>query len=371
MEKTDHTILIVDDHLTNRLKLSMAVNTLGYSTATANDGVQALEMLRSPVKYDLVLLDILMPGMDGHEVLASMKADESLRDIPVIVISAIEEMDSIVIAIERGAEDYLAKNFKQALLRARISACLEKKQLRDAVVQQRDFISEIFGKYVPESIARAVVEQKGALAPVRTVATILYTDIAGFTNAAESMTPDNVFGMLNEYFPAVIEPIHHYGGVINQFQGDAMLVTFNIPAADDSHADNALRAAQSIQSITRSQTFAGITLRTRIGINTGEVIAGNVGSGERINYTVHGDAVNLAARLEQLNKQYGTDVLVSDSTVNALHDRYELSPIGEVDIRGKNKSVAIHQLLHSATFSSATEAKSKNFVKMIDNVNAD
>ena len=162
------------------------------------------------------------------------------------------------------------------------------------------------------------MEQNGALAPIRTVATILYTDIAGFTMAAESMSPDAVFGMLNEYFPAVIEPIHQHGGVINQFQGDAMLVTFNIPVADNRHADNALRAARAIQTITHERTFAGISLNTRIGINSGEVIAGNVGSGERINYTVHGDAVNLAARLEQLNKQFGTDVLVSESTVDLL-----------------------------------------------------
>ena len=354
MEAGESTILIVDDQLTNRLKLSLAVRNLGHAAETANNGAEALEMLRSRVGYDLVLLDILMPGMNGHEVLSKMKADETLRDIPVIVISALDEMDSIVKSIELGAEDYLAKDFKKALLRARISACLEKKQLRDAVVQQRDFISEIFGRYVPESIARAVVEQKGTLAPVRTVATILYTDIAGFTTAAESLSPDAVFGMLNDYFPAVIEPIHKYGGVINQFQGDAMLVTFNIPVADHRHADNALLAARAIQSITREQTFAGISLKTRIGINSGEVIAGNVGSGERINYTVHGDAVNLAARLEQLNKQYGTDVLVSESTVELLHDQYNFSPIGEVDIRGKRKSVLIHQLMPLANDVTAT-----------------
>jgi len=239
MDASESTILIVDDQPTNRRKLSLAVKHLGYAADTANNGAEALQLLRSKVKYDLVLLDIMMPAMDGHEVLSRMKADETLRDIPVIVISALEEMDSIVTSIELGAEDYLAKDFKKALLRARISASLEKKQLRDAVVQQRDFINDMFGRYVPESVVRAVVEQKGTLAPVRTIATILYTDIAGFTMAVESMTPDRVFGMLNEYFSAVVEPIHHYGGVINQFQGDAILVTFNIPVANDRHADNA------------------------------------------------------------------------------------------------------------------------------------
>ena len=349
------TILIVDDHPTNRLKLSMAVKHLGYTTQTANDGAQALEKLRAPGGCDLVLLDILMPEMDGHEVLAQMKADTSLRDIPVIVISSVDEMDSVITSIENGAQDYLPKDFEPALLKARISASLEKKQLRDAVDQQLDFISDIFGKYVPESVARAVVEQKGALAPVRTLATILYTDIAGFTSAAESMSPETVFGMLNEYFPAVIKPIQEYGGVVNQFQGDAMLVTFNIPVADENHANNALRAAQAIQAITHQQKFSGMSLRTRIGINSGEVIAGNVGSGDRFNYTVHGDAVNLAARLEQLNKSYDTEILVSDNTVKLLSERFDLEPIGETAIRGKQNPVAIHQLLTSINKINAPE----------------
>ena len=348
------TILVVDDQLTNRLKMSMAVKNLGYRAETANDGAEALLKLRSDTDFDLVLLDILMPEMDGHKVLASMKADDTLRDIPVIVISSLDEMESVITSIERGAEDYLPKNFEPALLKARISASIEKKQLRDAVVKQLDFISDIFGKYVPESVARAVVEQRGALAPVRTTATILYTDIAGFTTAAESMNPDKVFSMLNEYFPAVIEPIKKFGGVVNQFQGDAMLVTFNIPLADENHADNALRAAAAIRQITRERKFSDIVLKTRIGVNTGEVMAGNVGSGDRFNYTVHGDAVNLAARLEQLNKKFNTEILVSDSTVTLLKDSYNLSPIGQTDIRGKRSSALVHEL-RSAEFDTALE----------------
>lgn len=337
-------ILIVDDQSTNRLKLSMAIKHLGYHADTANDGMQALEKLRSTQSFDLVLLDIVMPTMDGHQVLAEMKKDESLRTVPVVVISSLDEMDSVVTAIELGAEDYLPKDFEPSLLRARIAACLEKKQLRDAVFKQLEFIRSIFGKYVPESVAQQIVEQEGTLKPERKTATILYTDIAGFTAAAEKMSPEQVFRTLNEYFPAVIEPIALLGGVVNQFQGDAMLITFNMPVADSSHADNAVKAAMDIVRITRKQRFAGVALQTRIGINTGDVIAGNVGSGERFNYTVHGDAVNLAARLEQLNKQYGTSVLVGKGTVDLMKEPVNLSPIGETHIRGKEKSVTVYML---------------------------
>ena len=344
MTNTASHILVVDDHATNRLKMSMAVKHIGHTTDTANDGLQALEKLRSTDTFDLVLLDIVMPNMDGHQVLAEMKADELLRNTPVVVISSLDEMDSIVTAIELGAEDYLPKDFEPSLLRARISACLEKKHLQDAVFNQLEFIRSIFGKYVPESVARQIVEQKGSLKPERRTATILYTDIAGFTATAETMRPEQVFETLNEYFPAVIEPIARLGGVVNQFQGDAMLVTFNVPVEDASHADNAVKAAMDIIRVTRERQFAGVPLKTRIGINTGEVIAGNVGSGERFNYTVHGDAVNLAARLEQLNKQHGTSILIGEGTVARLNTPVALAPIGNTTIRGKEKSLSVYAL---------------------------
>jgi class 3 adenylate cyclase len=207
-------------------------------------------------------------------------------------------------------------------------------------------IREVFGKYVPEDVAEAIVEGKGSLEPIQTTATVLYTDLEAFTSIVEDMPPEKVVQMLNEYFPAVIEPIKRHGGVVNQFQGDAMLVTFNVPVEDPAHADQAVAAAREILDVVTGRSFAGIPLRTRIGINTGTVIAGNVGSGDRINYTVHGDAVNLAARLEQLNKDYGTLVLVSGNTVSLLKDSYQLESIGEVTIRGKQKMVELFQLVN-------------------------
>lgn len=322
----------------------MAVKHLGHDVVLVENGVQALDTLRAD-RFDLVLLDILMPQMDGYDVLAEMKDDPSLRDIPVIVISALEELQSVVTCIERGAEDYLPKDFDPVLLRARINACLEKKRLRDAVLKQLDFIRDMFGKYVPETVATAIMDTGGSIRPNRTQATVLFTDIAGFTGIVEKMSPEQAFEMLNEYFPAVIEPISHYGGVVNQFQGDAMLVTFNVPMNDPAHADNAVNAALAILKVTETKTFAGMKLQTRIGINSGEVIAGNVGSGKRFNYTVHGDSVNLAARLEQLNKHYGTRALVSGNTAHRLVGDYALNLLGDVTIRGTETSVQVNELI--------------------------
>ena len=329
-------VLVVDDDALNRLQLLQGLKQQGYSTAAAEDGEQALEIL-AEVSFDLVILDILMPNLDGFGVLRRMKDDGSLRDIPVIVISALDEMDSVVKCIRMGAEDHLSKPFDPTLLEARVGACLEKKRMRETIVRT-------LGKYVPESVAASIIRDEGTLEPTRTTATVLFSDIENFTSIAESMPPEQVFQMLNEYFPAVVKPIIDHGGVVNQFQGDAMLVTFNVPVEDPLHADNAVKSAAAIQVVVAQNTFAGITLRTRVGINTGEVIAGNVGAGSRYNYTVHGDAVNSAARLEQLNKEHGTHTIISESTTELLQSEYPIEAIGEVPIRGKRESLRIFRL---------------------------
>ncbi|MFQ5937856.1 MAG: adenylate/guanylate cyclase domain-containing protein [Acidiferrobacterales bacterium] len=340
----DELVLVVDDNENNRYTLTRRLQRIGFENVmSAEDGRQALDLIGKH-RFDLVFLDIMMPEVDGYTVLEQLRAEGQLANLPVIVISALDEIDSVVRCIELGAEDYLPKPFNPTLLKARVNATLEKKRLRDEVTQQLAIIRDVFGKYVPESVAEAIVAGAGSLKPTQTTATILYSDIESFTTIAESMPPEQVVQMLNEYFPAVIEPIKRHGGVVNQFQGDAMLVTFNVPVEDPQHADKAVTVAGEMQRAVQGQTFAGVTLGTRIGINTGPVIAGNVGSGDRINYTVHGDAVNLAARLEQLNKEHGTRVLVSGTTVSLLNSNHPLEPIGEVEIRGKHEPVQIFKL---------------------------
>lgn len=344
MSTDDAAILVVDDNENNRYTLVRRLNREGYTNVdTANDGRAALSAIAER-KFDLVLLDIMMPELNGYEVLEQLREQDMLQDLPVIVISAIDELDSVVKCIELGAEDYLAKPFNPVLLKARISAVLEKKRLRDEMLRQLALIRSVFGKYVPEQVASAVLAGEGHLEPAHAEATILYTDIEGFTSIAESMSPEHVVAMLNDYFPTVIEPIQQVGGVVNQFQGDAMLVTFNVPVADPAHAEHAIEAAIAIQLALKGRLFEGVALNTRIGINTGQVIAGNVGSGDRLNYTVHGDAVNLAARLEQLNKEYGSRILVSEFTHDLVAGRFDMHAVGSVQVRGKSQPVRVFQV---------------------------
>jgi class 3 adenylate cyclase/putative methionine-R-sulfoxide reductase with GAF domain len=268
-----------------------------------------------------------------------------MRCIVAVPMLRIDNPIGVIVVWRSTAESFNDKQIELLKTFANLTMlAIEEARLFREANRQLAVIREVFGKYVPESVVEAIVSGKGHLKPTQTTATVLYSDLEAFTSIVEDMSPIQVVQMLNEYFPAVIEPINRHGGVVNQFQGDAMLVTFNIPVEDPHHADEAVKTACEIQEVVKNRTFAGVSLCTRIGINTGTVIAGNVGSGDRVNYTVHGDAVNLAARLEQLNKDHGTLVLVSGSTVSLLTDNYPLESVGEVMIRGKHESVELFKL---------------------------
>ncbi len=201
-----------------------------------------------------------------------------------------------------------------------------------------------FQRYLPMDLVRTLISKGIESKPEARVATILFADIEGFTELVEKLSPERTVAMLNEYFSAVTKPIEKYGGVITQFQGDAILAVFNVPTDDPDHGGHAVRAALEIHNAVKAQKFADITLRNRVGINTGEVIAGSVGSENRVNYTVHGDAVNLAARLEALNKEYGTRVLMSQATADIIGDEFPYERIGEIEIRGKRAVVTVYKL---------------------------
>lgn len=201
-----------------------------------------------------------------------------------------------------------------------------------------------FHRYLPVDLVRTLIIKGIESKPETRTATILFTDIEDFTSLVEHSSPEGIVAMLNEYFSAVTLPIEKYDGVITQFQGDAILAVFNVPTNDPDHAVHAVRASLEINRIVATRSFAGVTLRNRIGINTGLVVAGSVGSKNRANYTVHGDAVNIAARLETLNKQYGTRVLASHATMELADSDIPHEQIGKIDIRGKRNTVNVYKL---------------------------
>lgn len=210
-------------------------------------------------------------------------------------------------------------------------------------LRERDMIREVFGRYVPESVAASLLQDGGQLPAVSGTATILFSDLEGFTRLTEDVGPERIVSILNAYFSDVVDVLERHSGVVTQFQGDAVLATFNVPIQSDDHADKALCAALEIQELLENKTYDGVKLCSRIGINTGNVVAGAVGAEGRLNYTVHGDAVNLAARIESLNKQYKTKVLVSEQTQKRV-TICGFEEIGRVEVRGRESDVRLFVL---------------------------
>ncbi|MCZ6470114.1 MAG: adenylate/guanylate cyclase domain-containing protein, partial [Gammaproteobacteria bacterium] len=179
--------------------------------------------------------------------------------------------------------------------------------------------------------------------PQQVDATILFCDIESFTQLTESLGPVKMVDVLNTFFSAMVAILKQHDGVVTQFQGDAILATFNVPITNPDHAANAIHAAEEMLSCVASTKFSGEALNVRIGINTGSIVAGAIGAEGRLSYTVHGDAVNLAARLESLNKEYGTRLLVSENTMKLTRE-LQFNQVGESAVRGQTQSILIYTL---------------------------
>ena len=208
-------------------------------------------------------------------------------------------------------------------------------------LKESALIRETLGRFVPTDVAKTLLTEGGELAPEQSEATVLFCDLQGFTALTETLGPAGIVELLNEYFETMVEILERHRGVVTQFQGDAILATFNVPVPDPAHAANALRAAMEMQSAVRNTTFVGQRVGSRVGISTGQLVAGAVGAKGRLSYTVHGDAVNLAARLEALNKALGTSILVSEATAVQV-EGFDLKPMGEVAVRGQTGAVAVY-----------------------------
>ena len=202
-------------------------------------------------------------------------------------------------------------------------------------LRERQLIRRTLGRYVPEEVAHALLSAGGRIEPTEVRASVLFCDLVGFTSLTETLGPTGIVDVLNEWFSRMTEILERRGGTVIQFQGDAILATFNVPVADPGHARNAVRAALEMRAATRLLTTGGRTLQCRIGIGTGPVVAGAVGAAGRLSYTVYGDAVNLAARLESLNREHGTAVLLCGETAAEAAD-LPIEPAGTVTVRGQS-----------------------------------
>ncbi len=341
-------ILIVDDDPLNRALLEKSLSNDGHRTSAVDNGFAAFDAIGAE-RPDVVLLDVEMPGLDGIEVLERLKADAGLRDIPVIMISGIEDTEAIVRCIEAGAEDLLPKPFDPVILRARVEAGLNRTRLREL---EQERMRNVFTRFLPEPIAAEMLARSDGVAAIRAVrlwATVMFVDLRGFTTFAESQPVERVIGVLGRYQETMGGAVLDHGGTVVDYLGDGLMAVFGAPIEGVDHADRAVAAAREMTT-TRLADFNGWLeaegiadgFRMGIGLNSGRVMSGTLGSERRIDYAVIGDTVNTAARIEQLTKQTGHAVLIADQTrTNMTAATEDLVFVDEFEMRGKQSRIKL------------------------------
>ena len=331
-------LLIADDNKVNRLLLARSVELHGHRVATAENGRVALELLRRE-PFDLMLLDIEMPEMDGFQVMEQLAADPQLRDLPVIVTSSLEGIAHVVRCIELGADDYLHKPVNQVLLKARIDSSLEKKRLRD---QQQELVK----RFATSAVAADLQQSGFALGGRRLHGTVMFCDIRGFTSLVESQPPEETIELLNAYYALMFDAISAQSGVVNQMIGDGLMAIFGAPLPVPEPALAAVRAAldmiEMIELLNAERAAQDKPpIAVGIGIASGEMIAGYTGTQTRATYTCIGDTVNLAARLEAHTKIAERAILIDADTHSALATRLPTYALGPVGFKGKAHPVEV------------------------------
>lgn len=343
---TAGTVLVVDDSRMHRLTLARLLEQLGHDVVEAADGRDALERLRNGSPVDIVLLDLVMPILDGFETLAAIRADRALAAIPVIVVSGLDDLDGIVRCIRMGAVDYLQRPIKPAILEARVGACLADKRLRDenarlldTVRQQREELSRFVSPQVAALIGTPEGEQ--LLAGHRRAVTAVFADLRGYTAFAESAEPEELLDVLREYHAAMGMRIVEHGGTLEHFAGDGLHVWFNDPVEQPDHPLRAVRMAlamrDDVAALAAGWARRGYELGFGVGIATGFATAGRIGYEGRYDYAAIGNAVVMAARLSGQAK--GGQVLASQRTFAAVEEAVEAEAVEGLQLKGMSHPV--------------------------------
>ncbi len=360
LDKSGAAILVVDDNENNREVLTRRLNREGYKQVVqASDGREALELLeRQP--FDLVLLDIMMPNVDGYQVLETMKRDQRLRHIPVIMISALDEMKSVIRCVEQGAEDYLSKPFDPTLLRARVGASLEKKRLRDEVIEwnrtlearvqeqvsQLDRLGKLKGFFSPQVAESILGTGESALKTHRREVVVVFLDLRGFTAFTDTSEPEEVMGVLAEYHAVMGRLVMAHDATLDAFLGDGLMIVFNDPLPVDDPAGRAVRMALEMQRdfvpLHDEWQRRGHNLGLGIGIAIGYATLGVVGFEGRWAYTCIGGVANLSARL--CGEAKAGQVLVNEKTLKRIGGEPQSEVVGEMTLKGISQPQSVYNV---------------------------
>jgi adenylate cyclase len=355
-------IIIVDDDPRLRHICARFLSATGHEITEAATGDEAAGRLSE--NFDIILTDLSMPGsVNGNELTRRVRSGTSSD---VIIMTGDPELETTIQALRDGAYDYLIKPFSEETLRHAIRRCLDKRNLSKELAREKALRAELdraytelstmervrdtFGQFVTPEVARFVLMNPNSVCDQgeQKVLTVLFADVRSFTPFAGKLPPRQAVSALNEVFACIIKAIQSEGGILNKFMGDGMMALFGAPAPLDHHAVAAAKAAvaamHSIESLARSRQEKGlIPLRVGMGINTGEMVAGCLGTAERTEYTVIGDAVNIASRLEEIAKP--GQILVGPETVKLIESAFNLRDCGVVSLPGVSRHIRVEEIV--------------------------
>jgi class 3 adenylate cyclase len=354
-------VLIVDDDPDMLGFLAHMLRGEGMDAETAADGNEGIQKVQASAP-DLILLDVMMPGVTGFDVCKRLKSDEATAMIPIVLVTSLDDSGSRVRGIEAGADDFLSKPVKREELIARVKTLrrlhetrreLESRRLAGEI-QNREAIRSAFSRYVSPQLAERIIADAGEDGELfsnraqRVDVVALFADLRGFTRITESTEVGDVVAMLNEYFTILTDAAYHHDATIFNMAGDSLLVGFNVPFPQEDATRRALLTAQEMVArfapvARRWKDHYGIATGVGIGICMGEAILANVGSPHYTSYTIIGNPVNTAARLMQTAP--ANEVLMCGTVYAEIHDLLPanaVEPRGEVTLRGKQEPIAVY-----------------------------
>jgi class 3 adenylate cyclase len=340
-------ILAVDDNKSNLRMLNSMLASEDYDIIEAHDGEEALALVPE-VAPDLIITDVIMPKMDGFKLVEALRADPESAPIPVLMVTSLHELKIKLRGLEVGADDFLSKPFISVELRARVRSLLRIKHLHDELETKNKLLERVLTRYISEDIAAAILsdpDQNLRLGGESCEVSVLFADIRGFTNFSEQHSASQVTDMLNHIFEALTQPVFEYDGTLDKYLGDAIMAFYGAPIPTHDYPERALRTGWAMQ-----QRFAELSERLPliqglgigVGICTGEVIVGNIGSERLMDYTVIGQTANMAKRLQE-HAQAG-QILIEQRTYDAVREQVDAAPVEVPSLRAYRQLTRIYEV---------------------------
>jgi class 3 adenylate cyclase len=347
--ETTANVLIVDDNERTNNLVNMLLTNAGYETETAFDGVQALKAVTANPP-DLVVLDVMMPRMDGYEVAEKLRARLETRSIPILMLTALRELDEKVKGLDAGADDFLVKPFNTVELLARVRSLIRIKQLHDELEAKNALLERVLMRYISKDVALEILrnpEQNLKLGGQNCTVSVLFADIRGFTHFSELHDAAEVIDVLNCVFNQLTPLIFQHKGTLDKYMGDAIMALYGAPLTMIDGMKRAVHTGWMMQqrfAEMRKQNALIDELGLGIGISTGKAVVGNVGSDQFMDYTVIGNTPNIAKRLQEHAKR--GQILIDIGTYRHVQTEVDANEIIPLYGRGFSKPIRAYEVLN-------------------------